>query len=181
MTAAASKPAARFDVARRVAPLLLVVGAIGLTAWLQPRAIDYIAHAGWRLKVPELGLIAQREPMLQLHLFAALTALAIGIVLMLRPKGVGLHKALGWTWVLAMAATATSSLFLSSFTGGRFGFIHLLSGWTIIALPMAVAAIRRRDVAGHRRAMTGLFTGGLLVAGALTFIPGRLMWRVFFG
>jgi uncharacterized membrane protein len=29
--------------------------------------------------------------------------------------------------------------------------------------------------------MIGVYVGGLLVAGGLTFIPGRLMWRVFFG
>lgn len=33
----------------------------------------------------------------------------------------------------------------------------------------------------HRRMMTGLFIGGLVIAGALTFLPGRLMWQVFFG
>jgi uncharacterized membrane protein len=55
-----------------------------------------------------------------------------------------------------------------------------LSGWTIIALPMAVFAIRRRNVMMHRRMMTGLFVGGLLIAGALAFIPGRLMFETFF-
>ena len=29
--------------------------------------------------------------------------------------------------------------------------------------------------------MTGMFVGGLLVAGALTFIPGRIMFETFFG
>jgi uncharacterized membrane protein len=29
--------------------------------------------------------------------------------------------------------------------------------------------------------MAGLFLGGLIIAGVLTFIPGRLMWRLFFG
>ena len=46
---------------------------------------------------------------------------------------------------------------------------------------MAVYAARRHRVASHRRTMTGLFVGGLLVAGGLTFLPGRLMWRVVFG
>jgi uncharacterized membrane protein len=35
-------------------------------------------------------------------------------------------------------------------------------------------------VQAHRRAMTGMFVGGLIVAGALTFLPGRLMWAIFF-
>jgi uncharacterized membrane protein len=29
--------------------------------------------------------------------------------------------------------------------------------------------------------MTGLVVGGLVIAGLLTFIPGRLMFGVFFG
>ena len=29
--------------------------------------------------------------------------------------------------------------------------------------------------------MTGMFVGGLVVAGLLTFLPGRLMWAIFFG
>lgn len=29
--------------------------------------------------------------------------------------------------------------------------------------------------------MTGLFVGGLLIAGLFTFAPGRLMWQVVFG
>jgi hypothetical protein len=28
--------------------------------------------------------------------------------------------------------------------------------------------------------MTVLVVGGLFIAGAFTFVPGRLMWRVFF-
>lgn len=180
MIALASKPTT-YDRVRPVVVFALVVGLAALTVWLQPRAIAFITQADWRLKVPEFGLIARQGLALQLHLFSALTALAIGTVLMVRPKGVALHRVLGWTWVAAMAVTAVSSLFLASFTGGRFGPVHLLSGWTVIALPMAVAAIKRRDVKRHRRTMTGLFVGGLLLAGALTFIPGRLMWRVFFG
>ena len=45
----------------------------------------------------------------------------------------------------------------------------------------AVYAARRHRVAAHRRAMTGMFVGGLIVAGAFTFLPGRLMWAIFFG
>jgi uncharacterized membrane protein len=64
---------------------------------------------------------------------------------------------------------------------GAMSWIHLLSGWTIIALPIAVYAARRHKVSLHRRFMTGLFVGGLIVAGGFAFLPGRLMWRVFFG
>jgi uncharacterized membrane protein len=29
--------------------------------------------------------------------------------------------------------------------------------------------------------MTWTFIGGLIIAGAFTFLPGRLMWELFFG
>jgi uncharacterized membrane protein len=135
----------------------------------------------WTPHAPDLGLVARQSLMLKAHLGAALTALAIGTVIMLRPKGRGLHKTLGWSWVAAMAVTAVSSFFLHGLNGDRMSLIHLLSGWTVIALPIGVAGIRRRNVNLHRRMMTGLFVGGLLIAGALTFLPGRLMWHVFFG
>jgi uncharacterized membrane protein len=117
----------------------------------------------------------------KLHVYAALTALGIGTAILLQRKGSGLHKTLGWAWVLAMGTTAISSLFIMDVNRGFFSFIHLLSGWTIIALPMAIFAIRNRKVDAHRRAMTGMFVGGLLVAGLLSFIPGRVMFEMFFG
>lgn len=134
-----------------------------------------------RLHAPDWALAAQLPWVVQLHIVAALSALAIGTIILLRPKGRGLHKALGWSWVAAMGTTAISSLFITGLNGNFWSIIHLLSGWTIVGLPMAVYAIRSRKVESHRRAMTGMFVGGLLVAGAFTFIPGRFMFEFFFG
>ena len=41
-------------------------------------------------------------------------------------------------------------------------------------------AARRGDIQAHRGAMKGLFTGALVVAGALAFAPGRTLhqWLV---
>jgi len=36
-------------------------------------------------------------------------------------------------------------------------------------------------VVNHRRMMTGLFYGGLVINLAIAFIPGRTMWNIFFG
>nr|WP_271165275.1 DUF2306 domain-containing protein [Brevundimonas intermedia] len=143
-----------------------------------------VALLGYSLRAPDFGLLAAAPSAIQIHVAAALTALAIGIVLLAGVKGTRLHRALGWTWVLAMGTTAASSFFIHQINpGGPAGLslIHLLSGWTLVGLPMAVYAARRHKVQTHRRAMTGMFVGGLIVAGALTFLPGRLMWAVFFG
>lgn len=116
----------------------------------------------------------------QWHVVAAVTATVIGFVVISLPKGSRLHKALGWAWVIAMAATAGTS-FIRELNPGGFSFIHIISGWTMVALPLGIYAIRRRNVLGHRLTMLGLFFGGSLVAGLLTFIPGRFMYQLFFG
>ncbi|MDB5458354.1 MAG: hypothetical protein JWO72_95, partial [Caulobacteraceae bacterium] len=103
-----------------------------------------------------------------------------GVVLLIGVKGTTLHRTLGWIWVVAMFIGAVSSLFIRVINHGSLSFIHLFAGWTIVALPMAVAYARRHKVASHARAMTGLFTGGLVLAGLFAFIPGRLMWSLVF-
>ncbi|MCA8900785.1 MAG: DUF2306 domain-containing protein [Hyphomonas sp.] len=118
--------------------------------------------------------------MVKLHVAGAIMAFGIGAALLRGVKGGRLHRILGYTWVAAMAVTAISSFFVVGLNGNSYSFIHGLSAWTVIALPMAVAAARRRDFKTHRREMTGMFTGGLLVAGLFSFLPGRMMWSIFF-
>jgi uncharacterized membrane protein len=134
-----------------------------------------------RPHAPDWGLIAAQAPVLQIHIAAASLALIIGVVLLAGIKGNRLHRTLGWTWAVAMATVAISSIFIREINGGAFSFIHLFTGWTIIILPMALYAARRHEVAAHRGRMTGLFVGALLIAGMFTLVPGRLLWRVFLG
>jgi uncharacterized membrane protein len=130
---------------------------------------------------PDMALWMAQPLKIHLHVIAAVAALVIGIVILVQPKGSRFHKTLGWAWVIAMATAAISSLFITGLTGGFYSFVHLLSGWTIVGLPMAIYAIRNRKVQIHRRAMTGMFVGGLIIAGGLAFLPGRLMYELFFG
>jgi len=118
---------------------------------------------------------------IRLHVAAASTALLIGVGLMWGPKGTTIHRAFGWTWVIAMMTVAISSFFIHTINPGGFSLIHALSAYVAIGVPMGVAFARRHDIRAHRRMMTGTFLGGLIVAGAFTFVPGRLMWKVFFG
>jgi uncharacterized membrane protein len=117
---------------------------------------------------------------IQVHVLSAIGALLVGIALFVNVKGRALHRTLGWTWVGLMGLTAGSSLFITGLNGNAYSLIHVLSGWTLIALPLGVMAARRHDVLKHRKTMTGLFVGGLVVAGVFTFLPGRLMFRLFF-
>jgi uncharacterized membrane protein len=159
-----------------------VVLAAILAAALIPFGSDIVAaFGGIEPHAPDWPLWARLPLMIQVHIIAALAALGVGTVILFRRKGAGLHKTLGWAWVVAMGVTAVSSLFITGLNGNFYSFIHLLSGWTIIGLPMAIYAIRSGKVQTHRRAMTGMFVGGLLIAGALTFLPGRFMFEFFLG
>jgi uncharacterized membrane protein len=116
------------------------------------------------------------------HAFAALAAFVLGIVQFALPKGTGGHRTLGWVWVTLMAWVALSSFSISFLRQlGPFSFIHLISIFVLVQLPFGVLAARRHDVARHRRIMISLYAGALVVAGAFTFMPGRLMHEVAFG
>jgi uncharacterized membrane protein len=155
-------------------PLGLVAAAI------LPRRPGAVSLPAMHLHAPELWRIAAAPPAVQIHLAGIGVAIGVGVVLMTGVKGSLMHRMLGWTWVLAMMTGAVSSLFIRMLNHGAFSYIHLLSGWTIIALPMAVAAARSHRIKLHARLMTGLFTGGLVFAGTLAFVPGRLMWELVF-
>jgi uncharacterized membrane protein len=116
-----------------------------------------------------------------IHLFAAVPALAVGLLTLTLKKGTALHKGLGRTWVALMIVTAGSSFWIQSLNPGHYSWIHLLAIWTLFSLVMAVRAIRwRRDRPGHVAWMVGTYVG-LLIAGGLAFLPDRLLWRVFLG
>lgn len=128
----------------------------------------------------DLSPLLNAAPVLQAHVAAALLSFFIGVALLLGVKGRTFHRTLGYVWIVAITVTAVTSLFMTGLNGDSYSFIHLLSGWTLIVLPMGLAAARRHDVARHRKSMTGIFVGGMLIAGLFTFLPGRLMWHVFF-
>jgi uncharacterized membrane protein len=130
---------------------------------------------------PDWALLAALPPVIKIHLGAALLALVLGATLMAVRKGRRFHRTAGWAWVSLVALVAGSSLFITTLRPGHFSLLHLLSGWTLIILPVAVMWARRHTVAKHRRAMMGLFYGGFAFNLLIAFIPGRVLWETFFG
>jgi len=120
-----------------------------------------------------------------LHLATVVPAFAIGTIQFLRVKGNPLHRMLGRIYLVLMIVTATIALFMPARVGptllGHFGFIHLLCLLTIYAAPKAYLAARRGDINTHKKAMIHLYVGALLIAGALAFMPGRLLNGWLFG
>ncbi len=150
--------------------------AVGLFACAIVLAID--APRGLHPHLPPARQLFGLPAVLWLHVTAALSALVIGFILLIGVKGRSFHKIAGWTWAVCMMTVAISSFWIVDH--GRLSLIHFLSGWVSIAVPMALAAARRQDLKTHRAMMTQIFMGGLIIAGAFTFVPGRLMWRLFF-
>jgi uncharacterized membrane protein len=118
---------------------------------------------------------------IQIHAFAAMAVFAIGLVQLTAPKGTIPHRLIGWSWVLLMLTVAISSFFIHIIRlWGAWSPIHLLSILVLVSLPLAVFHARRHEVRRHRNAMTTLFMGALVIAGILTFLPGRIMHAVAF-
>ena len=119
---------------------------------------------------------------IRIHALTALAAFAIGLVQFAAPKGTLPHRIVGWSWAGLMLSVAISSLFIHLLqTWGKWSPIHLLSILVLVTLPAALWAAHRHEVRWHRRAMTLLVLGALVIAGGFTLLPGRIMHRVVFG
>ena len=128
-----------------------------------------------------LAPLLNASPAIQLHAFAAMAAFALGLVQFAAPKGTIPHRTIGWIWVALMAVVGVSAFFIHEIRmWGPWSPIHLLAIFTLVMLPLAVLHARKHRVPNHRTAMISIFVGGLLIAGAFTFMPGRIMHAVAF-
>lgn len=115
------------------------------------------------------------------HIGTIGVALALTPPMLLRRRGDRLHRRLGWVWVAAMMLTALLSFDIRLINRGDFSWIHILSAWTLIQVPLIWWTARTHQVARHRGAVRGMVTGALLIAGFFTFPFGRLMGDWLFG
>ncbi|GGY04910.1 DUF2306 domain-containing protein [Paludibacterium paludis] len=119
------------------------------------------------------------------HLATILPAMALGTGLLFLKKGTGGHRLAGRAYMALMAATSLITLAMPARVGpriaGPFGFIHILSAVTLVAVAVAWRAARRRDIRLHRRIMVRLYIGAFVLAGGFTLMPGRLMHEWLFG
>lgn len=164
---------------------LVVIGGLVLASALlsQGGAFQPLKYAaqGMHFHAPHWDPIRESSLATQIHLVAAVSAFVIGLYQLLGPKGRTPHRLLGYVWLGLMLTAAISSFWLRALNPGMLSFIHILSGWTVVVAPMILYAARTKNIKRHRNMAMGLFMGGLVVAGLFAFLPGRLMWRVFFG
>jgi uncharacterized membrane protein len=118
--------------------------------------------------------------MVKLHVATILPAAMIGAVQLALPKGTMPHRTLGYLFVALMLGTAVTSFFIREPSGG-FSWIHLFIPITLVGLGFGFWFVKRGNIRGHQRAMTGLYIGAILIAGLFTLLPGRIMHRMIFG
>lgn len=120
-----------------------------------------------------------------LHLATVIPAFGIGTLQLLKRKGTLIHRRLGRIYMMLMLATALITLAMPARVGPQFlhhfGFIHVFSLLALISVPTAYFAARHRDLSVHRAAMISLYIGGILIAGAFAFAPGRMLHEWLFG
>lgn len=117
-----------------------------------------------------------------IHLSAAVWALLAGTSQLLGQKGTPLHRAVGWSWMIAMVVVAVSSFWLTGLMDVLWGYspIHLLSIWTLICVVASIAAARKGNIRRHKAFAAGAFFG--VVGAAIgTLMPGRLIHEWIFG
>ncbi len=128
-----------------------------------------------------INLLLDAPLAIQLHAFGAISAFGLGSAQLVLPKGRTAHMVMGWIWVGLMVLVTISAFFIRGINHGSLSPVHLFIPLTIFGLYGGLSALYRRDGHGHGRAMRGLFTGALVLAGLFAFLPGRLMWASVFG
>lgn len=126
---------------------------------------------------------------IQVHAFAAVAAFVIGVIQFSAPKGTLPHKSLGVIWIGLMSAITVSSIFIrpSMYPGlplaQWFSPIHIFTVITAIGIVGGLNYLIRggSSLKRHKGPFMGIFIGGLVIAGAFAFMPGRIMHQVIFG
>lgn len=156
------------------------VGIVALAIGPYGREIAAVALAA-RPHAPDLSVFARLSTVVQIHLVTALAALVLGAVLMWARKGRVFHRIAGWIWVGLVATTAGVTLLITDLNHGTWSWLHIFTGWTLIVLPLAVMAAKRRQIARHRSAMMGLFYGAFAINIVFAAMPGRTLWAMVMG
>lgn len=119
---------------------------------------------------------------IQIHMIAALGAFFLGAVVLWKKKGNKIHKLNGRIWVALMLVTSFSGFFIHEIQlWGNYSPIHIISALVPLGLAYAIYEARTGKIDAHQRSMKSTYIGGMIVAGGLTFLPGRLSHEMLFG
>lgn len=116
-----------------------------------------------------------------LHVATVVPAVPLGAYLLLARKGTPRHKSLGKVWVVLMVLTALSALFICHSATVHFSPIHIFVPLTLHGAWKTIATARRRDIAGHKKALVTMYLAALVIPGLFAFAPDRVMGIGLFG
>jgi uncharacterized membrane protein len=158
------------NLAANIVFLALTLVPLLVLDWQRVSAAFATAH------LPNLGLIASAGPVVLIHLVAVIAAVVLSVAMLVGPKGVRLHRTLGWTWTGLMGTGALSSVFLSdirsgAFATGGFSVFHIITAIVLIVLPLAIWAARKHRIRWHAALMIYLVVNVLLSAGLIAMYP----------
>lgn len=118
----------------------------------------------------------------QMHIISAVLALILGPIALYRRRRDRMHKVSGYVWIAAMTVLAVGSFLIPShFTPIGIGPLHGFALVTLWSLWAGVKAAIGQDIARHEAILRSLYSNGLIIAGAFTFLPGRTLNQMLFG
>jgi uncharacterized membrane protein len=122
----------------------------------------------------------------RIHVATVVPAFIIGTwLIFFSRKGAPYHRFFGMLYLALVTVAAISTLWVHQLmpNGPFWGLspIHLFIPLALFGVVGALRGAWTHNVAMHRGAMLGVYIGGMLIAGGLTFLPGRIMHAVVFG
>jgi len=142
------------------------------------------------------------SPVIQVHAFAGMSALALGAIQIAAPKGTIPHRTFGWIWLALMMVMLLSSPVVHGaklqdlFGPGvcedadryraavftmRCASIHLITVFLIFAVPFGPLLARHGQIKRHRHWMIAFYAAALMIAAGFTADTHRIMHAVLFG
>ena len=125
---------------------------------------------------------------ISLHAFLAVLSVPLAIGILVAEKGTRQHKHFGTIWVSLIVIVAFSAIFIQELNDGTYSAIHLLIPWTLAILFLSIWSIRQYQQSQveffrrvHMYTMIIVFVGSVVIAGAFTLTPGRLIHQLLFG
>lgn len=113
---------------------------------------------------------------------AALWVIVTGAIQLIRLKGTSSHKALGWSWMMAMLIVAGSSFVLHGFppTLSGFSLVHFLSLWVVYCVYASIRSVKEKHILRHKTFAIGAYAGAIIAGVAAISGQSRLLHQVLF-
>jgi len=122
-----------------------------------------------------------------LHAVCAFVSFLLGTYVLLNPKGTPRHMQIGRIYLGLMVFVSLSALLIREIDDNSYSVIHILIPLTLALLAISIISVRRFRITRNskllmRHKITMIFTyvGGLVIAGAFTLAPGRILHRLIF-